>query len=50
MTSPSKNIEEVNEDFGLETRATLKLRTPQSSLLTKGMPKSGKEWKKESTK
>lgn len=41
--------EEEEDDFGLEVKAA-RLRVPQSGIHLKGLPKSGKGWKKESSK
>ena len=44
-------IEDQNaDDFDLEVKSAPKLRTPLSGVNLKGLPKSGKGWKKESNK
>lgn len=45
-------IEDQNtDDFDLEVKSAPKLRTPKSDGVNlKGLPKSGKGWKKESNK
>jgi len=49
MTTVNNLTDEQNDDYlELEVRSAPKLRTPQLHL--KGLPKSGKGWKKNSAK